>query len=237
MKVVILAGGLGTRLKPITETIPKVMIDIGGKPLLQRTIEILSKKGFKDFVIVTSYKKEQIMDYFGHGEKFGVKIKYVFQENPKGGTADAVKYSENEIKDKFLLIYGDNIFDSKAIDLLAEKNKFFDGVLCGREAQNPKNYGVLLTDRNRVLKIIEKSENPPTNLVMTGLFVLPKDIFSAIKETRLSLRGEYELTDSIQILIDRGLKIGLAKFKGKWLDPNNENELKEAEKFFAESPI
>lgn len=231
MKAVILAGGIGSRLQPIIgSNNPKVMLKYSDKPLLQRTIEILKERGIKEIVIVVSYQKEKIMNYFGDGSKFGVHIEYVFQRHPKGGTADATSYVKEKIKEEnFLLIYGDNIFHLDTLDNLLAVSKHFDGVMCGKEVADPNNYGILEIQNDIVVKIHEKPEKPPSNIANTGLFILPKEIFSAIEETGVSPRGEYELTDSIQILIDRGKKIGCIVTKDFWFDPRNTEEIKKAD--------
>ncbi len=232
MKAVILAGGVGTRLQPIIgNNNLKVMLEYSDKPLLQRTIEILKEKGIKDIVLVVSYHKEKIMEYFGNGSKFGANIEYVFQKHPKGGTADAVSYAKEKIgNEKFLLIYGDNIFHPNTLERLLEASKNFDGVMCGKEVENPSNYGILEIQNGKVEKIHEKPENPPSNIANTGLFVLPKEIFSAIEQTALSPTGEYYLTDSIQILINKGFAIGCVVAEEFWSDPRNAQEIEEAKK-------
>jgi len=229
MKAVILAGGRGSRLRPIIgEGKQKVMYEYSNKPLLHRTIDMLKEKGYTDIILVVSHLKEQIIDYFGDGKKFGVNIEYVVQENPKGGTADATKTAREKINDnQFLLIYGDNVFSSETLDDLINKHDHFDGILCGHEVENPQKFGVLQVNGVKVEKIIEKPINPPSNLVMTGLFILPKEIFSAIDETKLSPRGEYELTESIQILIDKGKKFGYTT-TNLWYDPRDKEEINKA---------
>jgi bifunctional UDP-N-acetylglucosamine pyrophosphorylase/glucosamine-1-phosphate N-acetyltransferase len=232
MKAVILAAGAGTRLKDFTNDQPKVMIKIFGKPMLQYLIETLAKKGIKDLVIVVSYKKEVIMNYFLDGKKFGVSIEFVVQQNCRGGTADALRCVREKIKDeKFLLIYGDNVFDPDVIDEMIKVCKNCDGVVCGKEVENPAIYGVLKLDGNSLVKIIEKPKAPPSNLVLGGIFIMPKKIFSAIDETKLSPRGEYELTDSIQILIKRGMKFNCVKIVGFWKDIGTVKELEQAKEY------
>lgn len=237
MKAVILAAGMGSRLKPyIGDGKQKAMVEYAQKPLLQRTIEILREKGFNDIVMVVNYMKEQVMDFFGDGSKFGVKIEYVFQENPKGGTADAVRCVEDKIDgEKFLLIYGDNIFDPKILDSIAKKAEHFHGVLCGKRVENPSKFGIMQTDGLHVKKIIEKPEVPPSNLALTGLFILPKEIFPAIEKTKLSTRGEYELTESIQILIDGGMEFGFVIVEDFWIDPRDQEELDIADVYVSKS--
>src|SRR3989304_3137552 len=230
MQAVILAGGVGTRLQPVIgNDQQKTMYQYSDKPLLHRTIEILRDKGIKNIVLVVSYQKEKVMAYFGDGRKFGVRVEYVFQKYPKGGTADAVRYAKEKVNgEKFLLVYGDNVFHENAIDKLLEKGKEFPGVLCGKEGADPSKFGVLQVDGSAVEKIIEKPEVPPSNLLLTGLFVLPKEIFSAIEQTDLSPRGEYELTDSIQILIDKGYKFGYTTAENFWLDPRDKKVIEKA---------
>ena len=236
MKAVILAGGVGTRLQPVIgNDNSKVMLRYSGKPLLQRTIETLKENGINEIVLVVSHQKEKMMSYFGDGSKFGVKIEYVFQKHPKGGTADATGYAKEKINDdKFVLIYGDNVFLAETLEKLIAASKNFDGVMCGKEVENPSNYGILEIENDTVKKIHEKPESPPSNIANTGLFVLPKKIFSAIEKTELSPRGEYELTDSIQMLINDGTSIGCVVAKEFWSDPRSKEELDEAQKAVGE---
>jgi len=236
MKAVILAAGMGTRLRPFIGDKQKTMLQYSEKPLLQRTIEVLRGKGFKEIIIVVNYMKEQIMEYFGGGIDFGVSIEYVVQPNPKGGTADAVRCVREKIQDgKFLLIYGDNVFDPKILDEILKKSEHFGGILCGKRVDNPNKFGIMQVDGLHVKRIIEKPEVPPSNLALTGLFILPKEIFGAIDKTELSTRGEYELTESIQILIDSGHEFGFVIAEGFWIDPRDQEEIKIADVFLEKS--
>ncbi len=232
MKAVILAAGMGTRLRPVIGENQKTMVKYSEKPLLHRTMDVLKDKGITEVVIVVNYMKEQIMEYFGDGYEMGMKIEYVVQQNPKGGTADAVRCARHKIDDdKFVLIYGDNVFHPGILDSILEKAGHFDGVLCGKMVENPSKFGIMQVDGLHVKKIMEKPEIPPSNLAMTGLFVLPKEIFDAIDETGLSPRGEYELTDSIQIMIHGGTKFGFVITEGFWIDPRDQDEIKMADVF------
>lgn len=229
MRAIILAAGMGTRLKPIIgEGKSKTMLEYANQPLLLRTIEALRDRKITEITMVVNYMKEQIMSFFGDGSKFNVKINYAHQENAKGGTADALRYAKNN-DDKFLVIYGDNIFDYRILDELMEMEKNFDGVLCCKEVDNPQMFGVLEIENGLVKRITEKSSSPPSNLALAGIFVLPREIFSAIEETKISPRNEYELTDSIQILINRGKKIGFMRVNGYWLDPASKEDILKAQ--------
>jgi bifunctional UDP-N-acetylglucosamine pyrophosphorylase/glucosamine-1-phosphate N-acetyltransferase len=231
MKAVILAAGVGSRLKKhIGSGTSKTMVQYGDRPLLHRTVDMLRERGVDEIVIVVNYMKDQIMGHFGDGSGFGVKINYAHQENPKGGTADAVRQAEGKINDdKFVVIYGDNVFHPNIVDAVLSKSKDFHGVLSCKRVDNPKEFGVLETEGPHVKRITEKSENPPSNLALAGIFVLPNEIFQAIRKTKLSSRGEYELTDSIQILIDEGKKIGFIEVDKFWIDPASKEDLEKAQ--------
>lgn len=233
MQAVILAAGLGTRLRPVIgNEVPKVMMRITDKPLLQYTIELLKSKGIKDIVLVVHHKKEQIMNFFQDGKSFGVNISYVYQENPKGGTANAVKYARNGIKDsKFLLIYGDNIFDSASIDKILKNQLEHDGVLAVKQMEDVSKFGVVEVDGDRVIRIVEKPDTHVSNLVLTGLFVLPSGIFDSIEKIKVSKRNEYELTDAIQMMIDDGYNFGFVEVEEFWIDPRDAKELDLAKQF------
>ncbi len=227
MKAVILSAGLSIRMREIKGIDEqKTMIKYSEKPLLQRNIEIIRDNGIKDIIIVVNYMKNVIKNYFGNGEKFNVNIEYVEQENPKKGTANAVLCVESKINNNFLLIYGDNVFDSKIISNILKINDC-DGVLCVKNLENPKNFGVIKTDGENVKEIIEKPEKIISNLALTGIFILPIEIFESIKKTKISKRGEYELPESIQILINEGFKFKFIEIDNYWFDPRNEEEINE----------
>ena len=229
MKAVILAAGMGTRLLPLTERTHKSLLLIGGKPLLEHTINALSTNGIKDIFLVVNPFKEQIEDYFGNGSKFGVRINYLFQENPKGGTADALRCAK-DIKESFVLINGDTFFHPSIIEKLTSNYKNCDGLIACKEVENPKEFGILKIENGKIIKIFEKSENPPSNLANAGIYLLPEKIFKAIERTPLSKRGEYELTDSIQILINEGSLFKPVAITGFWIDIGRIEDYENAKK-------
>lgn len=233
MEAVVLAGGLGTRLRKLVgDQVPKVMVNLSGKPLLDYTLNFIKGAGISKIVIVVSYKKEVIMNYFGDGSSMGVRISYAFQRNPKGGTADALKCARSEVTgEKFLMVMGDNVFDPRILRELIDKSAKYDGVLCVKEVEDASQYGMVEVKDDLVTKIIEKPEAKAAGLVLTGLQVLPNRIFEALDETSLSPRGEYELTQSIQIMVDRGFRFGYINTDLFWLDPKDDLDLKEAGMF------
>lgn len=231
-EAVILAGGLGTRLRSVVQ-IPKSMSQFAGKPLLEYTLTALKERGVKDFVFIVNYEKEMIQNYFKDGKDFGVNINYAFQENPKGGTADAVSYAEGKVRGKrFFVIYGDNAFDPKILDGILTKADRYDGVLCGKKMEDVRQYGTFKIESDLVREVAEKSPNPPSNIVFTGLMILPAEIFNSIRKTPLSPRGEKELTTSITLAASSGKRFGFFVAKEFWMDPRNKEDFYVIEEFY-----
>ena len=233
MKVVILAAGRGKRMGEFTEEKTKAMLPIYSftdtstnpnqkKPMLQITIEQFVACGLNDFIIVVGYRKEDILDYFGDGSRFGATIKYVTQENVCAGTANAVECSKqifkNERGETFFLVYGDVVPTKNDILNIALRHQasFQNiGVMAVRTVDDPQRYGVVEKDEDdNITRIVEKSMNPPTNLINAGIYILPTKIFEHIEKTKLSERGEYELTDSIQQLINCGTQVKTCEVSG-----------------------
>lgn len=225
MKAVILAAGEGNRLKPITSSRPKPMVPLAGKPLLEHTISSIKNAGITDILLIVGYKKELIQQYFGNGDQFGVHIAYTVQEKYLG-TAHATGYAEDFVgKDSFLLLYGDILVDRNVFKDAVDK---FDrekpqGLISLIEVDNPQDYGIIsLDDQGYVQKITEKPapELKLGNLANAGVYIFDPMIFQAIESTKLSKRGEYEFTDSMDILIKQlgGKIIGHVLKEEFWSD-------------------
>ncbi|NJD54093.1 MAG: glucose-1-phosphate thymidylyltransferase [Candidatus Methanoperedens sp.] len=229
MKALVLAAGQGTRMGPLTRNIPKVMLPIANKPLLLHVIQSARDAGIREFVLVVGYGAKLIKDYFKDGSLLGVSIEYVNQEKQMG-TADAVGSAKGMVGDRFLVLNGDIIVNSAHIRKLIECSS--DVVLTARHVDNPSEYGVLEVHGARVLRIIEKSPDPPTSLANAGIYVFPSSIFDAISKTPLSIRKEYEITDSLQMLIDMGIDVGFLTLFDKWMDIGRPWELLDANEYF-----
>lgn len=232
MKAVVLAAGQGTRMGPLTRNTPKVMLPIANKPLLYHVIKSAQDAGIRDFVLVVGYEEQIIKDYFEDGSPMGVRIEYIHQEKQLG-TADAVGSVEGMVDERFLVLNGDIIVSAAHIKKLIGCKS--DAVLTARHVDNPSEYGVLEVQDDRVLRIIEKPANPPTNLANAGIYVFPLSIFDAIHKTPLSVRKEYEITDSLQMLIDEGKDVGFLELCDKWMDIGKPWELLEANEYFLSS--
>ncbi|MFH1444957.1 MAG: sugar phosphate nucleotidyltransferase [Nanoarchaeota archaeon] len=206
MKAVILAAGKGNRLKPLTEKMQKVMLPIGVKPVMEYAIETLSRNGINDIYAVVNHKKEDVVDYFGNGSRFNVKINYLKQENTRG-TADSLRCAKPFMDENFVALNGDMFFHHSIIERLMKERSGSDGIVVAKKVSNPEQYGSLQIEDGKITKIIEKSNSPPSNIVNMGIYHFPRDIFEAIEETPLSKRGELELTDPINTLINRGFEI------------------------------
>ncbi len=222
MRAVVLAGGVGKRLRPITNNIPKIMVPVKGEPLLCHVLRGL-KPHVESVTLVVGYMKDKIIDYFG-AEFEGLKLSYVTQTEYKG-TAHALLCAETDIKNPFLLVYGDLFFNPDIYHQVLSQST--DGVIVGKTVPNPSDYGVLEVKDGLLAGILEKVPNPPGNLINAGIYLLPPEIFEACRQIPLSSRGEYELTDAITLLVKRGLKFSVVPIND-WVDVGSLERLKQA---------
>lgn len=216
MIATILAAGKGTRMGPLTENMPKVMLQVANKPILEHMIMTLKEVDIKDFLIVVGYCKEKIIEHFEDGSKLGINIEYIEQENQKG-TADAISTVRNSIEtnERFLVTNGDVIAGVSDIKKIIGAEG--EAVLAAKKVAAPQAYGILNVKGRFVEKIIEKPKDPASDLANAGIYVFKPSIFEAIDNTAPSPRGEYEITDSIQFLIDSGKDVTYAPLE-KWQD-------------------
>ncbi|MHA1680671.1 MAG: bifunctional sugar-1-phosphate nucleotidylyltransferase/acetyltransferase [Promethearchaeota archaeon] len=223
MKAVLLVAGLGKRFYPFSHTRSKHMIPVAGRPLLEHTIVELRDAGINEVLLVVNYKREILMEYFGDGSRLGVKISYVVQDFSKGkGTGVAAGFARDFAGgDAILLTYGDLQYDSATIRELVKtyEEKKPDAILALLEIEDPSQYGVIELDEDgMVTRIVEKPKpgDSDSKLTNIGIYVFSPLIFPAIDRTGISPRGEIELTDSIQILIDDGRRVLGHDIKSGW---------------------
>ena len=216
MKAVILAAGEGLRCRPLTLTRSKVMIPVANKPLIEHIINAVAENGIKDIILVVGYKKERIMDHFGDGIDFGVKISYVSQD-AQLGTAHAVNKVKEHIDGDFIVLNGDNLIDAGTIsDLLSGKDG--EATLLAVEREETSGYGVVIPENRRVKKLLEKPKEVISHLINAGIYVFSPEIFDEIDQTPLSETGEYAITDTIQQMIEKGKSVSFVKSRSMWLD-------------------
>lgn len=191
MQCVIICAGKGTRMRPLTETTPKPLIKVCGKPLLQHIVEALPPV-IDELILVVGYKKEQIENFCGT-EFLGKKVQYAVQEDFAGGTGDALLRAKDLIRGKFLFMYADDIHGKAALAQAVEK----DNAILGTFSPTPELFGVLVKNDDGTLKeILEKPKEPPSNIVNIGGFVLTPDIFDCTVEVSAE-HGELLVTDML----------------------------------------
>ena len=206
-QAVILAAGEGQRLRPFTATRPKVMLSIAGKPMLQYVVEALAQNGIRNLVMVIGYRREEIFDYIGSGERFGVDITYVTQEKQLG-TAHALAQARDAIDDEFMVLPGDNLIEADAIAQFVKVKP--ESVLVKR-VDNPARYGVVTIDKGLVKGIVEKPKEAGSNVVSLGIYAFTKQIFDFIEP-------ELNIPDVLNNMIAQGKQLRAQETKGTWLD-------------------
>ena len=204
---VILAAGEGQRLRPFTVLKPKVMIPIANKPILQYVVEALAANGVHQIAVVVGYKKEQVQDYFGSGEKLGVEIDYIVQKQQLG-TAHALLQARDMVGDRFLVLPGDNIIEANTIAPLVEAKP---SIILVKKQANISKYGVVTVRRRMIEDIMEKPHETASRLVNTGIYALNRDVFEFMD-------GETELPTVLSNMIGRGSKIAAQETEDTWLD-------------------
>lgn len=210
MKVFVLCGGKGTRLRPYTNLVPKPMLKLGNKPLLQYIVENLRVNGFKDLIFAVGYKKECIMNYFGNGKKFGVNILYLIEDEPKN-TAGSVFAYNGKIADTFLVVMGDHLTNIN-LKKFYNVHKKLGGIatIALKEYESTLEYGVVEVKKNRVIKFKEKPKQ--TFLINTGIYAFEPKIFDYIKEKEDFAKHVFPR------LISHKEKINAYLFKEYWQD-------------------
>lgn len=226
MKGIILHGGSGTRLRPLTYTDVKQLLPVAGKPVSEYALLNLIELGIKDVnIIVGDVGKSEVKDYYSDGSKWNVSISYTFQEKPLG-IAHAIGLTKNFVgDDDFVVVLGDNYFQNGLVSL---RDAFFetksDALVALTHVENPSQFGIATVSGSKIVKMEEKPKKPASNLAVTGAYFLRKSIFSIIKQLKPSWRNELEITEAFQIMLDKGMKIGYALIEGWWKDTGTVEE-------------
>ncbi len=231
MKGIILAGGRGTRLRPLTHTGPKQLVPVANKPVLQYAIEDLRDAGITEVgVVLGNLGRKAIQEFLGDGSEFGVDITYIVQGDPLG-LAHAVGCTEDFVDgDDFVVYLGDNIFKEGIADLVESfESDDHDAGIALQHVDNPKQFGVADVDEDgTVRRLVEKPDDPPSDLALVGIYVFSPAIFDAIEEIEPSWRGELEITDAIQLLLEEGRTIDSHVVDGWWKDTGKPADVLEA---------
>lgn len=206
MKAVILAAGKGTRLLPLTEYKPKPLLLVGGRPLLEWMLMRIKEVGVREILIVTNYLENQIIDKFGNGRAYDLNISYVRQKKMQG-TADAFNKARDWIgNDEFMGLYGDHYIAEGTLKRLLKTHKKGESTVSAIEVSDVSQYGAFKLEGNLIKEIVEKPPKgtAPSNFANVGMYVFTPEIFDFIQKTTMSPRGEYEITDTLQLMIEEG---------------------------------
>jgi glucose-1-phosphate thymidylyltransferase len=229
MKALILSGGKGTRLRPITHTSAKQLVPVANKPILFYGIEAIREAGITDVGIVVGDTEAEIRGAVGDGSAFGVRVTYVRQNAPLG-LAHAVKVARDFLgNDSFVMFLGDNLILDGIRPLVEEFNRDRPNsqILLAR-VPHPEEFGVAELDGDRVVRLVEKPKQPRSDLALVGVYMFDRTIFEAVDAIRPSSRNELEITDAIQYLIDHGRDVRHHIITGWWKDTGKLEDMLEA---------
>lgn len=234
MEVVVCAAGKGTRMGELCKDRPKHVLPVNGKPFLYHLLDNLKKGGATKIILVGGYCFDKLKEYVDKiKNEFDIILVNQFLEigEDKYGTAMPILAAKKYVKEsEFLVVYGDNLYSDEDVKELVKENAGLNYVAALKH-ENPTKYGVFVYDENMMLKeVVEKPQNPASNLINTGIYRFTKEIFEKIEQIGKSPRGEYELTDAIQLLANSG-KVKVKQLKDYWLDFGKPEDIQVVENF------
>jgi glucose-1-phosphate thymidylyltransferase len=236
LKGLVLSGGRGTRLRPITHTSAKQLVPVANKPVLFYGLEAMAAAGIEDVgIIIAPETGETIRAAAGDGSRFGIRITYIEQDEPKG-LAHAVLTAESYLgASPFVMYLGDNLLKDGITALVeAFRQSEPDALILLTHVPDPELYGVAELDGDRVRKLVEKPKDPPSDLALVGVYMFTPSIYEAARAIKPSWRDELEITDAIQVLIDQGLRVEPHIVRGWWKDTGRLEDLLEANRLILE---
>lgn len=236
MKAVVLCAGEGTRLRPLTHTSAKHLIPVANRPVIHYTLASLREAGIREIgVVVSPNVEEEFKTALGDGSEWNVHIEYVQQEHPKG-LAHAVDCARGFVDDEPFLVYlGDNLLENGVVDLVeAFEQDPTSARLMLVEVDEATSFGVARLEEGRIVELIEKPEEPPSNLAVVGVYLFDRHIFEAIRQIEPSWRGELEITDAIQRLIEAGHRVKPHLVEGWWKDVGRPEDMIDANRLMLE---
>jgi len=227
MKGIILHGGHGSRLRPLTHTGPKQLLPIANKPMSEYCVESIKEAGITDIaIIIGGLGSTKVKEYYGNGENFGVNITYIEQDEPRG-IAHAIRLCKEFVNnEKFLVFLGDNIIQKPIADFVENFNKSdYDAIVLLCEVDNPSRFGIADVENEKIVKITEKPKKPTSNLAVTGIYLLTPLIFDVIDNLKPSGRNELEITDALDILLEKNHNISFEMIIDYWKDTGTPEDI------------
>ena len=227
MKGILLHGGHGTRLRPLTHTGPKQLLPIANKPMSEYCLESIKETGIIDIaMIIGGVGSNKVKEYYGNGKEFGINITYIEQDEPRG-IAHAIKLCKEFVNnEKFLVFLGDNIIQRSITEFVEnfEKSKF-DATVLLCKVDNPSRFGIADVENKKIIKITEKPKNPSSNLAVTGIYLLTPIIFEIIDNLKPSWRNELEITDALDNLLKKNNNISYETITDYWKDTGTPEDI------------
>jgi len=227
MKGIILHGGHGTRLRPLTHTGPKQLLPIANRPMSEYCLDSIKETGITDVaIIIGGMGSNKVKEYYGNGKNFGVNITYIEQDEPRG-IAHAIRLCKKFVSnEKFLVFLGDNIIQKPITDFVENFNKsHYDATVLLCEVDNPSRFGIADIENEKIVKITEKPKKPTSNLAVTGIYLLTPLIFEVIDNLKPSWRNELEITDALDNLLKQNDNIGYETITYYWKDTGTPEDI------------
>jgi glucose-1-phosphate thymidylyltransferase len=236
MKGLIVSGGKGTRLRPITYTSAKQLVPVANRPVLFRVLDAMMEAGITDIGIVVGDTAPVIEAAVGDGSAWGAKVTYIHQEAPLG-LAHVVKISEDYLSDdRFVMFLGDNVIEGGITSLVEQfAASDWNAQIVLKRVEDPRQFGVAELQDGRIVRLVEKPKHPPSDLALVGIYMFDHHVFEAVKAIKPSGRGELEITDAIQYLMDQGYQVYPYIHEGWWIDTGKMEDMLEANRLLLET--
>lgn len=236
MKAILLCAGEGTRLRPLTWTTAKPLLPIANTPVIELILTTIREAGIQDIgIVVSPAMEDQFKRYLKDGDRWGLNLSYIVQQHPKG-LAHAVQCAREFIGEEPFMVYlGDNLLERGVKGLVEKfKSESSNATISLVKVEDPHRFGVAVLDHGKVKRLVEKPENPLSNLAVVGAYIFDSHIFEAIDKIKPSFRGELEITDAIQEMIEDGLRVSAYKVNGWWRDVGKPEKMLEANRLLLE---